>query len=82
MCSCSSIEDNVYDKLDFKKAVSGINGSKKYSPEGEWLGITYKTGERIKFGESVLVMVMGKTQRAEVGSRGSGDGKYEDSFFG
>ena len=46
------------------------------------MGITYKTGERIKFGESVLGMVLGKTQRAEVGYRGSGDSKYEDSFFG
>ena len=46
------------------------------------MGITYGTGERSKFGEKALGMLLGKTQGSEVGSQGSGYGKFEDSCVG
>ena len=45
-----------------------------------FLVITYGTGDRIIFGETIFGMLLGTIQGAEVGSRGRGEGKYEDSY--
>ena len=58
LCSYSSFEYGIDDRLDGEKTVSGIKDGKRSVPEGEWLGITYGKGERSIFGEPVLVMVL------------------------
>ena len=76
--------------MEGKNTVSEIKDGNKQGPEGEWLGIEYGTGQRIRFEEPVLVMVlvpvlamvMWTAYGAEVGSRGSGDGKSEEYVLG
>ena len=66
--------------------MSRIKYGIRYGPKGEWLDIVYETGEMSRFWEPVLGMVLvpvfgmalGTTQKAEMGSRGSGDGKFEE----
>ena len=79
VCSNKYFECDIDDNLEGDNTVSVIKAGKRYGPEGEWLGVTYGTGERIILGESVLGMVLGTTKGSEVGSRQSGHGKYYDS---
>ena len=44
--------------------MSGINNSNRDGPEGEWLVITYGTGDRSRFGEPGLGMVLVTTPGA------------------
>ena len=71
--------------------MSGTNYGKRYGPEGRWLGSTYVLVDRIRFGESEIVMALRTTLGAEVVSRrGTADvflevycdGKPEDSYLG
>ena len=58
--------------------MSGIKDGEIFVTEGEWVNITYVTGERSRFGEPALGMALGTTQGVEVGSRGDVDGKSEE----
>ena len=64
MCSYCYFEGNIYDHFEGGRTVSIIKD-----------GRIWGSG----FGEPVLGMVLGTTQGEEVGSRGSGDGKLQDS---
>ena len=68
--------------------MSGMKKGKRYSPEGEVMGSTYRSRERSRFGESALEMSLGTTLGSELGDRrvptnvflgGNSDGKTEDS---
>ena len=61
--------------------MSVISYSERYGPEVSWLGGTYRIVDSSRFGKPVLLMTLRTTQVSELGSRGNGDGKSEDSCF-
>ena len=82
LCLYNYFEGEIDDNLEGKNIVSGIKEGERQDTEGEWLGIKYETLERVRFGKPVLGMALGTTHVSAVGSRRSGDGKYECSCVG
>ena len=60
MSSYCSFEGDSDDDFERGDIVSGIKDGKRYGPEGEVLGSTYGSGERIILGESGLGITLGK----------------------
>ena len=46
-----SFEGDIDDNFEGVKTVSGMKKGKRYSPEGEVMGSTYRSRERSRFGE-------------------------------
>ena len=57
---------DIDDNFQGKSNVYGINDGKRQGPEGEWLGSTYGSGQRIIFGLSELGMVPEATLGSDI----------------